>query len=230
MPEVVIYLTRHGRTMLNYLDRVQGWADSPLTEEGAETVKQLGRGLRDTSFKAVYTSDRGRTVETANLILKESGQTNLSINQLYDLREFGFGKFEAEKNRVVLELVAKENGFQTVEELFLAENTVEHQYIIDTVAKLDETGMAEDCATFQARIKNGLITICEETSELGGGIVLAVVHGMVIRNLLLLLGSTKAIHGIENASISKVIYNNGEFSIESINDLSYVEAGSKVIV
>lgn len=230
MSEVVIYLTRHGKTMLNHLERIQGWSDSPLTAEGAEVARQLGRGLRDTPFAAVYTSDRGRTVETANLVLEESGQTALPITQLYDLREYGFGKYESDFNLNVLELVAKENDFATLEELHAAENTVDCHYIIDTVARLDETGMAEDRLTFQTRIKRGLVTICEEVLAQGGGNVLAIAHGMVIHNLLLLLDSTKATHGIDNASVSKIIYRDGTFFVESVNDTSYIEAGSKITV
>ena len=29
---VTIYFARHGKTLFNTFDRVQGWADSPLTE------------------------------------------------------------------------------------------------------------------------------------------------------------------------------------------------------
>ena len=40
--EVTIYLTRHGKTWLNTVDRVQGWSDSPLTDAGAEVATKLG--------------------------------------------------------------------------------------------------------------------------------------------------------------------------------------------
>ena len=30
---VTLWFVRHGKTLLNTLDRVQGWADSPLTDE-----------------------------------------------------------------------------------------------------------------------------------------------------------------------------------------------------
>ena len=37
---VCFYIVRHGQTLLNSLDRVQGWADSPFTEAG----KQMAAG------------------------------------------------------------------------------------------------------------------------------------------------------------------------------------------
>ena len=35
---VTLYLTRHGNTMLNNTGRMQGWCDSPLTQDGAAAV------------------------------------------------------------------------------------------------------------------------------------------------------------------------------------------------
>lgn len=34
------YLMRHGQTLFNTLNRIQGWCDSPLTEKGQD---KLGR-------------------------------------------------------------------------------------------------------------------------------------------------------------------------------------------
>ena len=44
--EVTIYLTRHGKTMLNTTDRSQGWIDAPLTPAGIEIAESLGKGLK----------------------------------------------------------------------------------------------------------------------------------------------------------------------------------------
>ena len=69
---VTLYITRHGKTMLNTSDRVQGWADSPLTEPGVTVARQLGKGLKGIPFGAAYSSDSGRAIETANLVLKRA--------------------------------------------------------------------------------------------------------------------------------------------------------------
>ena len=34
-----VYLVRHGETMFNQLNKVQGWADSPLTVKGINDLK-----------------------------------------------------------------------------------------------------------------------------------------------------------------------------------------------
>lgn len=56
-----LYLMRHGETLFNTQKRVQGWCDSPLTENGiwqAEQAKQyfVKKGI---SFDAVYSSTQG---------------------------------------------------------------------------------------------------------------------------------------------------------------------------
>src|SRR5699024_1217009 len=61
--EVKFYIVRHGETMLNTTDRVQGWSDAVLTPDGKEIVQSAGKGLKDVDFSSAYTSDSGRAVE-----------------------------------------------------------------------------------------------------------------------------------------------------------------------
>ena len=35
------YLMRHGQTLFNTLNRIQGWCDSPLTEKGQDQARQV---------------------------------------------------------------------------------------------------------------------------------------------------------------------------------------------
>ena len=44
--EVVLYIVRHGKTMLNTTDRVQGWSDAVLTPAGIEVAEYLGRNIQ----------------------------------------------------------------------------------------------------------------------------------------------------------------------------------------
>lgn len=62
---VSFYIVRHGQTLLNCLDRAQGWADLPLTDAGKQTAVELGHKLKGIDFNAVYTSDMLRAVQTA---------------------------------------------------------------------------------------------------------------------------------------------------------------------
>ncbi len=50
MTETTLYIVRHGKTMFNTIERVQGWCDTPLTKQGQEGIHYLGRGLKMSTF------------------------------------------------------------------------------------------------------------------------------------------------------------------------------------
>ena len=76
-----VTFTRHGKTLFNTVGRVQGWCDSPLTDEGIEVAENLGKGLKEAgiTFDAAYSSDLGRQRDTARLVLDQLGQTDMGI-------------------------------------------------------------------------------------------------------------------------------------------------------
>lgn len=46
-----VYLVRHGETMFNQLNKVQGWCDSPLTVKGInERFKENRRCFESSAF------------------------------------------------------------------------------------------------------------------------------------------------------------------------------------
>lgn len=42
-----IYLMRHGQTYFNLWHKIQGWVDLPLTEEGINQAKEMGRYFKE---------------------------------------------------------------------------------------------------------------------------------------------------------------------------------------
>ena len=93
---------------------------------------------------------------------------------------------------------------------------------------LDETGAAESYEKLISRTMNGIGKICEETLKAGGGNALIVVHGGMLRNFFKEIDKNAKVNNIENSSISKVEYVNGNYKIISINDMSYKEKGEKI--
>ena len=70
---------RHGETLFNTQKRVQGWCDSPLTENGilqAEQAKQYF-AKKGISFDAVYSSTQERATDTAKIVAPEYTVTQL---------------------------------------------------------------------------------------------------------------------------------------------------------
>jgi probable phosphoglycerate mutase len=73
-----------------------------------------------------------------------------------------------------------------------------------------------------------LTEITKEASDNGGGNILLVVHGGILRNIFNQLDKSIDVSGIENASISKVEYENGEYKVITTNDMSYKIKGEKI--
>ncbi len=73
----MIYFVRHGETVWNRAGRVQGRADSPLTERGVAQARAYGRNLavtlRDDRSVRLHTSPLGRARRTASLIAEALG-------------------------------------------------------------------------------------------------------------------------------------------------------------
>ena len=67
---MIIAIVRHGTTMWNELNKIQGQADPPLNAEGIALAKELGKKMKDEliSYKAIFSSYRKRAKMTAELI------------------------------------------------------------------------------------------------------------------------------------------------------------------
>lgn len=231
--EVKFYIVRHGETMLNTTDRVQGWSDAVLTPDGKEIVQSAGKGLKDVDFSSAYTSDSGRAVETANIILDENeSASNVELNSDERLREFNFGSYEGDLNETMWNEIAENQGI-TLDE-FLEDLTPKD--FANNVAELDkdkieegENWPAEDYETITDRLTEAIHEIAEEESENGGGNVLVTSHGLSIGALLDSLSDDFELpsDGLDNASVSTVNYKEKSFHIEEVNDMSYVKEGKK---
>lgn len=123
---VTIYLTRHGQTILNALERVQGWTDAPLvvgknadgsTLDARILPQTVGKNLRAREGKidAAYSADMKRHYETAQNILKGAKESSLTITQDARLRELNFGKFEGAPNKEMWTAIVEQLGYQVDE-------------------------------------------------------------------------------------------------------------------
>ena len=235
---VTLYITRHGKTMLNTSDRSQGWIDAPLTPAGIEVASALGRGLKleGVEFDAVYTSDSGRAIETAEIILKEKGQ-NLEIHKDKRLREFNFGTYEGMPNDEMWGAIAAAQGM-TLEDMMASMQTGSFMDTVapfaDTLAQLDKDKAAEegnwpaeDIASIKDRLQAAFSDIVKESMDKGYTEVLVVSHGLSIGTFLSTVDADAKVPsaGLKNASVSKVVVKDGKYTVETVNDLSYAERG-----
>lgn len=219
MGKVTFYVTRHGETLYNIMNRVQGWSDTPLTFQGIKTAKFIGNGLKCVEFAAAYSSDSGRAVETAEIILNESGNKQLKLYRDKRLREWGFGSLEGQSNKDLVNLILK-----GIPGITMAEFNYNLPQISSLVVHSDTTGWAEDFFVIETRLKSVFQNIADKISENGGGNILIVTHAFTIKTLISIFGESRLseVKNIENGSITKIIYENGEFEISNINDVQYI--------
>ena len=91
---MLIYIIRHGETELNKLGVLQGFTDEPLNDAGRELAQVTGRGPRGIRFDACISSPLSRARETAELVLKESGNPDVPV--IFDdrIKEMYAGVYE----------------------------------------------------------------------------------------------------------------------------------------
>ncbi|MGX6977647.1 phosphoglycerate mutase family protein [Vagococcus elongatus] len=84
----------------------------------------------------------------------------------------------------------------------------------------------EDYDAYISRTTKGIEEIVKDAQPKNAKNVLVVSHGMTIAAFLSHIEPDAEIgKGLKNASVSKVIFNDGKYSVESVNDMSYVEKG-----
>lgn len=232
---VVFYFVRHGKTMLNTLDRVQGWADTPLTPAGIEVAEYLGVGLKSEGvvFKAAYSSDLGRARQTARIVLDTKGQNDMKIIEVPQVRETNFGSYEGDTNYRMWTDAALYLHYKSQKELIeaIGKNPELIQQAMSAFKALETLGMGEDYNDVKTRGQKAIREIAEKEAATGGGTILLVSHGMAIGNFLSDIDSSgkKAPAGhMGNAAVCKVIYKDGKFTLESFGDMSYVEKGKAI--
>lgn len=136
-----LLLVRHGESVGNAEERLQGQRDYPLTERGEAQASELGRALArlDLSFDAAYVSPLSRARLTAERIAQEAALPEFSVVE--DLHEIAFGRLEGLK-RSEIEAKAPE---------FLRRG-------VETLADYGEFG-GESYEAVQARVDRVLTTL-----------------------------------------------------------------------
>lgn len=233
MTKITFYIARHGRTIMNTLHRTQGWCDSPLTEEGIEGAKHLGIGLKDIHFDAAYCSTLPRTEQTAKIILKSKGQSDLDIKVLDGFKEVGFGSMESMHENDFWSRIAIYLRLKHVDDIDkeIAAGKLSYNHILDAVAAIDHMNIAENWAQAEQRTQSTLKEVAKQSVLEKHSNILIVSHGMAIAAMLMSLGGDKIINGdIKNSSISLVNYSNDTFQVISMGDTSYLEKGREEVL
>lgn len=198
---IYFYLIRHGETQYNVENIMQGWTDSPLTENGIELSKKLGEGLADIPFIAACSSDSGRAVDTINNVL--AGR-DLEVTQSELLREMNFGEKDGKSSEGVY-----------------TEENMGYRFGVG----FDDLG-GETWEELGKRIHSALETEALKYREEGGNILVST-HGMsILAALYELVPEAEGVMDqgeIDNCSVTILEWDNGVYTLKALNDSSYLE-------
>lgn len=96
---MLIYVVRHGETRSNVEGYLQGQTDDPINENGKALAVITGQAMKDIKFDACISSPLSRARETAEIILRESGNDSVPIEIDERILEIDMGEWERKKFR-----------------------------------------------------------------------------------------------------------------------------------
>lgn len=227
MAKVKLYIARHGKTMFNTIGRAQGWSDSPLTAVGEEGIRELGLGLKDAGipFKAAYSSDSGRTIQTMDIILHETGLESIPYKRDKRIREWCFGSLDGGYDGELFYGVLPRTAAFQGKDL----HDVSYPDLAQSMVDVDTAGWAEPWEVLRGRIMEGFTAIAEEVLATGGGDAIVVSHGMTIGTFAWLINPDIERLPLDNGSVTVVTYENGRFELETLGDMTYRHKGRVIL-
>ena len=219
MSQLNLYLVRHGETYLNFLRRFQGWSDAPLTAFGEQNGRDAGQRLRNVHFDAAYSSDLGRAVHTAKLVLAENHSQSPRVPvENTDFREQFFGSFDAcVMEPTLVTLSAYHDAPIRNYTDFITEHGMSAG--IDLFAKADPYHFADNSASLWQRLDRGLAMIREKHLGKDKNIII-VSHGLAIRAIAERFNTLnlEVTAPVQNGAISHFTMTDDALVLQSYND------------
>lgn len=202
MERTRVIIVRHGETQWNIANIRQGHLDSPLTGEGIAQAKALARRLARERFSALYSSDLGRAVQTAQIIAQTTGHEIVTDSRL---RERHLGIFQG--------LVGDE-----IKEKYPEEYKLHRSLGPDYVIPGGES--------VRQQVARNIGYLSEIATKHAGETILVITHGGVLSGLFRHTFSIpfEAPRRFEftNAGLNVFVYEQGSWFLQTWGDLSHL--------
>ena len=196
-----LILVRHGETLSNRENRVQGITDTELSDHGYAQVEKLAESLRNEPIDCIVSSPLKRAYQTAQAISKFH-KTAIEVEN--NLQEMNHGDFE---NVTIAELKEKHLPFLK-------------QWFNNPASIAMPNG--ESLYDLQMRAWSVIEKIIENSKN-----TIVVSHGMAIMTILCKIKDMELSHAREMlvniASKSYVAFENGKGVITMFNDTSHLK-------
>lgn len=177
-----IYLIRHGETMFNKLEKVQGWCDAPLTVKGINDLKITAKALAQIHFDNMYSSDLKRAIDTVHLMKDFNSVSAIGkIKKLPEFREVFFGSFEGDDLAQTWLRISCAAGIKPVTDVSKIIDQVGIYKFREATKRADPRHLAENTAELNLRMQRAVEVLARETQKENR--VLLVSHGDFIKTL-----------------------------------------------
>lgn len=90
----ILTIVRHGQSQWNLENRFTGSSDVPLTETGRTEAHAAGSKLKHIVFDHAFTSLLTRAQETLDIILQETGETEIPVEKNAAFNERSYGELQ----------------------------------------------------------------------------------------------------------------------------------------
>ncbi len=204
-----IYLIRHAQAEGNRWHMMQGHWDGGVTALGRRQIEELAARFRSIPLDAVYASDLYRAVLTAGAAARWRG---LPVQTIPALREINVGPWEGK--------FFGDLKYSDPEAISRFITDPDHWYLAGAERYDDVTARAYPALEHIARQNEG-------------GSIAVVSHGITIRCLLshilgITLAETRRLPIAGNTAVSRLVWENGRFTADYINDDSHLSEASHV--
>lgn len=212
-----IYLVRHGQTILNRYNRMQGWCDSPLTPQGMLDGHMAGQHLSHINFAHAYHSDTTRAEKTCHFLLQEnvSSPELPEPTELPAFREQSYGYFEGSDSDQAWLMVGAAHGCRSFHEM-VAKYSMDDTK--DFTKQADPFHQAEDAAEYWKRVDSGFDYLKKVAADNDN--ILVVSHGTTIRSIASRFDAQlDATVGPKNGSITKLVVDGDQIQVAYFNQV-----------
>ncbi|KJY63415.1 Phosphoglycerate mutase [Lactobacillus helsingborgensis] len=216
-----VYFVRHGETMFNQLNKVQGWCDSPLTVKGINDLKITAQALSQVHFDDMYSSDLKRAIDTVHLMKAANQVSEIGkIKKLPEFREVFFGSFEGDDIEGTWKQIALAAGIGPETDVTKIINQVGIYEFREATKKADPRHLAENKKELDERMVRAISVLHE--LAVGDKRILLVSHGDFIKTLAIKYwNQSDGLHDIifpNNGSVTRgILHENGDFEIVDYN-------------
>lgn len=187
---IEFWFVRHGETIFNKKNLIQGWSDSPLTKNGIGMTKKMSEFLKDYKFKTIYSSDLNRAIDTANII---NNKLCLEVNIEKNFRELNTGIAEGDDINLHLKKYSDTFNLKLYKKV---EDGEEWKEVLD-------------------RMITGIKKISENINE-DNNKVLVVGHSLAIGALISYLNDFSNIYKVKHSDITILEYKNYKLKIKEL--------------